>query len=553
MLDKDIVDNILEMIESLNEASSYLLNCANDFRFDTFQQVIIDMKDAIFVINDTFSKYQIQETILNVPLMCTNVLDSIDQVLLFSKTRPYKAISKIEYQLIPLLQEMYLHLYYWIDVYKDEEKKKKYYQEEIKQLCSNYYIENAMKTGKYKYELSIYIVGYNKLQYTQLCVNSLLEHLPDNLSYELILVNHGSTDGTKEYFESIEPTKQIDLLENGWGLSILNRIVEGRYVLQISNDVVITANAIENMLTCMQSDDKIAYIVPATPNVSNLQSIEAKYDNLVEMHEFAKKNNISNKLRWEQRVRLCDPIGMMRSEILSETKYIGLNGNFHTSKNFSFPDDAASLLMRRNGYKLILQKDAYCYHFGSLTIKDEIKQKNIDETEAYMQGRRDFFDFYGIDPWSNGFCWDIDLMSMLSCNDDEHIDILGINCGLGSNPLKIRERIKENKKNTNVTIYNALNDEDYFNDIKAVSDFVTLFKRYDELKRLLNNVKFKYVVIEKGVDNFEEFDSVIVELANLLSNSAIVAVQLENTQLKDKIKRKYSNIKTSGKWIAIEI
>ena len=113
------------------------------------------------------------------------------------------------------------------------------------------------------------VLGYNKLEYTKLCVENLLKYIPDNINYELILINHGSTDNTKMYFEQIAPTKQLDILKNGGSPTASIRIVEGKYTMSISNDVIVTKNAIENMIRCIESDDNIAWVVPSTPNMCN--------------------------------------------------------------------------------------------------------------------------------------------------------------------------------------------------------------------------------------------------------------------------------------------
>lgn len=54
---------------------------------------------------------------------------------------------------------------------------------------------------KYEVDLTIAITGYNHLDYTMQCVESVLSNLPKNIKTEIILLNHGSKDGTKEYFE----------------------------------------------------------------------------------------------------------------------------------------------------------------------------------------------------------------------------------------------------------------------------------------------------------------------------------------------------------------
>ena len=59
---------------------------------------------------------------------------------------------------------------------------------------------------------SIVVVTYNQLEYTKLCLESVLQRT--DARYELIVVDNGSTDGTLEYLRSIpvaqghsEPTK----------------------------------------------------------------------------------------------------------------------------------------------------------------------------------------------------------------------------------------------------------------------------------------------------------------------------------------------------------
>lgn len=91
-----------------------------------------------------------------------------------------------------------------------------------------------------------------------MCVESILAKIPEGLNYELILVNHGSDDGTKEYFESIHPNKQFDIAVNGGGVGAISKIVEGEFTFLVSNDVIVTPYAIENLLTCIRSDTKIA-------------------------------------------------------------------------------------------------------------------------------------------------------------------------------------------------------------------------------------------------------------------------------------------------------
>lgn len=65
------------------------------------------------------------------------------------------------------------------------------------------------------------------------------------MDYELILVNNGSNDGTKEYFESISGAKVINLKYNlhlvkGFNIGLM--AAEGKYCAAVCNDFIFTPN-----------------------------------------------------------------------------------------------------------------------------------------------------------------------------------------------------------------------------------------------------------------------------------------------------------------------
>lgn len=555
---QDLVKQMLEMINTTIEASEYLYNSFKNCNYSNFNQVANDIEGVIKIIYTTIVDIKKQENLsIKVDLACKNANYSLSKIKKLFKSRSRRTLDKIEFELIPILEDMYLQLYFWGSIYPDKERIHTYYSNELISLCHNKYIDESEKSGIYKYDLSVIVLGYNKLEYTKLCIENLLKYIPDNINYELILLNHGSTDGTKLYFEEISPTKQIDILKNGGSPTVLPRILEGKYTMLISNDVIVTENAIINMIKCIESDDDIAWVVPSTPNVSNNQSIQARYNTIEEMHMFSKNNNISNKYRWEERVRLCNPIDLRKTKIWYSSKGIKISGYFHTHIPMSFPDDKVSMLLRRNGYKMMLAKDAYCYHFGSVTLKDENNKyknnKGDNGTKAfYEDGRRQFKEIFGIDPWGKGACFDNILFNYLKCNDKGHVDILGINCGIGSNPLKVKESIKENEHNLDVSIYNITDEKCYIEDLKGVSDEVRYINSELEIETTIKNNMFNYIIFESGLDRYIEPLNIVKQLRNHISDGGVICIKLKDKIIKQKIMNVYIEAMEVGEWIVIE-
>ncbi|MFC4765800.1 glycosyltransferase [Effusibacillus consociatus] len=88
---------------------------------------------------------------------------------------------------------------------------------------------------------SIVVIAFNNLHYTRLCVESVLRHTKSN--YELILVDNGCTDGTRNYFEELvqkHPHIKTVFKETNYGSCARNfgfELAEGEFVAILDNDV----------------------------------------------------------------------------------------------------------------------------------------------------------------------------------------------------------------------------------------------------------------------------------------------------------------------------
>ena len=538
--------HVLWSIDILNQIAVELGKVIRENNTEAVQ-FLNKMSEILTQMSDIIYQLSAEEPALMSHLICKNVAYSLTNLMVTAQTKPQEACKKIEFELVPLIQELYVDLYFWGFCYPDKEKMWHYYLHEMDELCPLPYVDEAERTGSYKYEMSIVVIAYNKLDYTKKCIEYLLNFLPEDISHELILVNNGSNDGTKEFFESIHPDKQIDILHNTKSFSVVSRIIEGKYILFVSNDVLIMPHSIKNMITCIESDEKIGCVVPTCPNIYSLQSIPANYSNEKEMLQFSEKNNISDPYRWEQRVRITPPVALARSKNPEFYSFFSYRYPYAMDRFLSFSDDVMSMLLRRCGYKNILAKDAYVYHFGSVTVSQE-----VDDGNHHLRGREVFIRTFGIDPWEEGVCFDWDLIHALPLLEKGPVNVLGINCGVGSDPLKIKETLKENCHNLSVKVYNITNNPKHCEDLKSVSDTFKFMQDPKTISGLFPDTFFKYIIIKGKFGTWEDAFQIINEAFSLLTQDGILAVKNNDPDFHNRLKNSFPEIKQERLWSLVK-
>lgn len=238
---------------------------------------------------------------------------------------------------------------------------------------------------------SIIILSYNTLEYLKLCIYSIRKYT-DGISYELIVVDNGSHDGSVDWLKKQDDIRCICNKTNkgfpcgcNQGLSIAT----GTELLLLNSDTIVTPRWLQQMLAALYSTDKIGAVSCVTTASPNQHVDTDGYNDVNGLEKFADKYNHTDKSKWKRVTCLMGFCFLFRREIYD--KIGGLDEYF--SPGYC-EDDDYSLRILQLGYSLLVCEDTFIHHFGSLSFKkkDKMKQeKNKFRTNSMHQnGLRKF-------------------------------------------------------------------------------------------------------------------------------------------------------------------
>lgn len=113
-------------------------------------------------------------------------------------------------------------------------------------------------------QVSIVIINYNTLKITEDCINSIMLNTED-ITYEIILIDNASTDGSVDYFKNFGGIKFIPSTENlgfGKGNNLGIAVAKGRYVFLLNPDTILQNNAVKILISFLD-ENKLAGVAGA--------------------------------------------------------------------------------------------------------------------------------------------------------------------------------------------------------------------------------------------------------------------------------------------------
>ncbi len=222
--------------------------------------------------------------------------------------------------------------------------------------------------------VSIIIPVFNALSLTRECIRSLLQENKGISSYEIIVVDNASTDGTPAWLE--EECRGNSLLrvftmrENlGFGpaVNIGMKSCKGEYFVILNNDTIVSRNWLRYLIEGMERDASIGILSPVTNYVGEGrqldESAKAIPPDVKSINHYAEEISGRSELVYEPN-RLVFFCVMMRRELIDLIG--GLDEGYEKG---NFEDDDYCLRARMAGFRLGIARNAFVYHHGSATFK----------------------------------------------------------------------------------------------------------------------------------------------------------------------------------------
>ena len=227
------------------------------------------------------------------------------------------------------------------------------------------------KTTDEMVDLSIIIVNYNTLLYILLCMNTLYSH-PPSCSFEILVVDNASGDGSAELIREKYPDVRLIVNRYNYGFSVANnqayRESRGRYVMTLNPDTEVPPGTI----------DRLVHFLNTTPDVGLVSPVILSEDGGVQVpyHWFPRFCRPALLARLGASI---EPSGPQASTIEAPwiwgTGYICRreaisSGRFFDEDTFLFGEEYGLCRnMRKNDFKLYILHDAQIRHHVSVSFK----------------------------------------------------------------------------------------------------------------------------------------------------------------------------------------
>lgn len=241
--------------------------------------------------------------------------------------------------------------------------------------------------------LSIIIPVFNCLEYTEQCINSIRRYTQD---YELIIIDNGSTDGTKEYLESqnkfncklTEDDHEIFEIKDGvvcrfeenLGFAAGNNrgiaLASGDYICCLNNDTIVTPNWADILISHIE-ENRLDMVGPCTNFVAGLQRKNiSSYNNEETLNKAVEKFTEENKDKITETNWIIGYCFIVSADNMDDLRGFDERFLIGNSEDIDLCFKAKAL-----GLRIGIAEDCYVHHFGHSTFKS-MSNGNMDLVQS---------------------------------------------------------------------------------------------------------------------------------------------------------------------------
>ncbi|MGE5579071.1 MAG: glycosyltransferase [Bacillota bacterium] len=235
---------------------------------------------------------------------------------------------------------------------------------------------------------SIVIVTLNAFEFASKCIDSIFQN-SDTEPFELIVVDNGSTDNTWPFLEDLaRKRKGVRVLRNpnNMGFSYAANqgifLSKGEFIVMLHSDTLVTKGWLRRLKRIASSVPGAGLVGPVSNSVSGEQAVETgELRTMDQIQGYAGAMAVQQAGQTLEVSRLSGFCLMAKREFLDR---VGVLDIVYPASGFE--DDDLSVRARLAGYKCMIARDVFIYHFQSRTFADN----NMDRARLMEQNRRRF-------------------------------------------------------------------------------------------------------------------------------------------------------------------
>lgn len=217
-------------------------------------------------------------------------------------------------------------------------------------------------------KVSVVTPNYNGERF----LKTFFESLDNDSEYigEVIIVDNGSVDNSKDYIRNNEFSFPVHIIENTENLGFAPAVNQGirkaqnEYIFSLNNDTEIKKGSVRALVDLISSDDNIFSVQAKMLQYNNKELIDDvgdEYNLLAWTKKTGENHNTNEYTNVKEIFSACAGAAMYKKSLLSEL------GMFDDNYFAYMEDVDLAIRSKINGYTNLLCPDAIVYHIGSAT------------------------------------------------------------------------------------------------------------------------------------------------------------------------------------------
>lgn len=249
-------------------------------------------------------------------------------------------------------------------------------------------------------DLTISIVSFNTKELLKNCIDSIIKNT-SGLSYEIIVVDNASKDGSAQMVENNFPS--VKLIKNANNLFFAKannqatQLANGKYICLLNSDTIIPTNTFEYLISKIKNDPKIGAVgcklVDDNNNIQDTLYRKVTLLNVLSLSRYLSrffKSYVSNRNYQQIKYKTEGYVEVMQdSLIILSTEFVRNNRIYYDKLKLYCTEDQIAYEIEKSGLLMFYTPHVHAIHLLSKSTQPEKRPIFI-----YKINRSDNFYFF---------------------------------------------------------------------------------------------------------------------------------------------------------------